>query len=67
LMNANQQADGGRIERKSGGAVIDSASDSLVREALRNQKLLANHTEQLLSLPDDAVVQALHVAKSVAA
>jgi hypothetical protein len=67
ILGANQQADGGRIERKSGGAVIDDAADALVREALRNQKLLANHTEQMLALPDDAVVQALHVAKSVAA
>jgi len=34
---------------------------------LRNQKLLANHTEQMLAMPDDAIVQALRVAKSVAA
>ena len=62
-----RQADGGRIERKSGGSVIDKAADALVSETMRNQKLLANHTEQMLSMPDDAIVQALNVARSVAA
>ena len=62
-----RQADGGRIERKSGGSVIDKAADALVSETMRNQKLLANHTEQMLSMPDDAIVQALNVARSVVA
>jgi hypothetical protein len=56
-----------RMNRKSGGAVIDKAADALVSETMRNQKLLANHTEQMLSMPDDAIVQALNVARSVAA
>jgi len=60
--NANQ-----RPQRASGGSVIDKKADALVSESLRNQKLIANHTEQMLSMPDDAVMQALHVARSVAA
>jgi hypothetical protein len=56
-----------REGRKSGGSVIDKKSDQLINETMRNQKLLANHTEQMLSMPDDAIVQALRVAKSVAA
>lgn len=60
--NANE-----REQRASGGAVIDKAADKLIGETMRNQKLLANHTEQMLAMPDDAVVQALKVAKSIAA
>jgi len=56
-----------RQPRKDGGSVIDKKADALVNESLRNQKLLANHTEQMLAMPDDAIVQALRVAKSVAA
>ena len=56
-----------RQQRASGGSVIDKAADKLVSESMRNQKLLAHHTEQMLSMPDDAIVQALHVARSVAA
>jgi hypothetical protein len=56
-----------RPERKHGGSVIDKKAEALVNESMRNQKLLANHTEQMLSMPDDAIVQALHVAKNVSA
>ena len=56
-----------RLPFASGGSVIDKAADKLVSESMRNQKLLAHHTEQMLSMPDDAIVQALHVARSVAA
>ena len=56
-----------RPERARGGSVIDKKSDQLINETMRNRKLLANHTEQMLSMPDDAIVQALRVAKSVAA
>jgi len=49
-----------------GGSVIEKAADKLIGETMRNQKLLANHTEHMLSMPDDAIVQALHVARSVA-
>ena len=62
-----QKIFGNRVAHKSGGAVIDRAADKLVAETMRNQKMLANHTEQMLSMPDDAIVQALHVARSVAA
>jgi hypothetical protein len=64
---ATQQAEGGRIERKAGGSVIDKAADALISDTMRNQKLLANQTERMLSMPDDAIVQALHVARSVSA
>ena len=56
-----------RLPFASGGSVIDKAADKLVSESMRNQKLLAHHTEQMLSMPVDAIVQALHVARSVAA
>jgi hypothetical protein len=62
-----QNVNGGRPAHKSGGAVIDKAANALVSETMRNQKMLANHTEQMLSMPDDAIVQALNVARSVAA
>jgi hypothetical protein len=55
-----------REQRASGGSVIQKAADKLIGESMRNQKLLANHTEQMLAMPDDAIVQALKVAKSVA-
>lgn len=56
-----------RLERKSGGRVSDTedAASHLVREAERTKNLISNHTERMLSLPDDAVVNALSVAKSV--
>ena len=61
------QADGGRIERARGGSVIDRKADSLINETVRNKKLYSEHTEHMLSMPDDAIVQALKVAKQVAA
>jgi hypothetical protein len=62
-----QQQPNNRSAHKLGGAVIDRAADNLIAETMRNQKMLANHTEQMLSMPDDAIVQALHVARSNAA
>jgi hypothetical protein len=61
-----QQMFGNRPAHKDGGAVIEKAANALVNETMRNQKMLANHTEQMLSMPDDAIVQALNVARSVA-
>jgi len=61
------QALGGRIERATGGSVIDKKADALVNETLRNRKLYSDHTEHMLSMPDDAIVQALNIAKQFAA
>ena len=56
-----------REQRASGGSVLDKKADALVNETMRNQKLNSNHTEHMLSMPDDAIVQALNIAKQVAA
>jgi len=56
-----------RDGRKYGGSVIDKRADSLINETMRNRKLNSDHTEHMLSMPDDAIVQALHIAKQVAA
>jgi hypothetical protein len=61
------QANGGRIERARGGSVIDRKADALINETIRNKKLHSDETEHMLSMPDDAIVQALKVAKQVAA
>jgi hypothetical protein len=50
-----------------GGSVIDKKSDQLINETIRNKKLHSDETEHMLSMPDDAIVQALKVAKQVAA
>jgi hypothetical protein len=55
-----------RPERASGGSVIDKKADALVNETMRNKKLYSDHTEHMLSMPDDAIVQALNIAKQVA-
>jgi hypothetical protein len=56
-----------RPERARGGSVIDRKADALIGETMRNKKLHSDHTEHMLSMPDDAIVQALKVAKQVAA
>jgi len=56
-----------REQRASGGSVIDKKADALVNETMRNKKLYSDHTEHMLSMPDDAIVQALNIAKQVAA
>jgi len=56
-----------RPERARGGSVIDKRADSLINETMRNRKLNSDHTEHMLSMPDDAIVQALNIAKQVAA
>jgi len=50
-------------EGRASGGRISMAADRLVREAMKNQRMIGNHTEQMLSMPDDAIVSALDVAK----
>jgi hypothetical protein len=52
-----------REGRKSGGKVGGLTAESLLRDLKRRQVMLASKTEHMLSLPDDAVVQALDAAK----
>jgi Skp family chaperone for outer membrane proteins len=53
------QNTGGRVERKSGGR-INSPICSEVRQV---RALLSEKTASMLSMPDDAVATALHIAK----
>ena len=64
---ALNQGTSARDGRKYGGSVIDKKADSLINETMRNKKLNSDHTEHMLSMPDDAIVQALNIAKQVAA
>lgn len=56
------QASGGRVGHASGGKVGMTA-EGLLRDLKRRKVMMANKTEQMLALPDDAVVQALDAAK----
>jgi len=56
----NQQADGGRIERASGGKVMDS--QTLVRNAERAKNRINKGTEPLLTVPDEVITKALAIA-----
>lgn len=58
-----QQIREDRAGRKSGGRTTASAAEALLRDLKRRKVMMANKTEQMLSLPDDAVVQALDAAK----
>lgn len=63
--SAGLQANGGRVERKSGGRVgIDHErlADQLVGAAERAKKGISKGTEQLLDLPDDHIAHALELA-----
>jgi hypothetical protein len=64
---ALNQKEPSRDGRKHGGAVIERKAEALINETMRNKKLYSDHTEHMLSMPDDAIVQALKVAKQVAA
>ena len=55
------QASGGRVERKAGGRV---GSSSICAEVNRTRLLLGQKTASMLSMPDDAIVSALHIAKT---
>jgi len=54
-----------RIGRASGGRAGSSVMtpEQLLRDLKRRQVMMRNTTEHMLSLPDDAVVQALDAAK----
>ena len=47
----------------SGGKTGVMTAEGLLRDLKRRKMMMANKTEQMLSLPDDAIVQALDAAK----
>ncbi len=51
---------GGRIGRKAGGRI---KSNSISSEVKRVRALLSEKTASMLSIPDDAIATALHIAK----
>lgn len=55
-----KKAAGGRIGRKSGGRV---GSNPISAEVKKVRALLSHKTASMLSMPDDAVATALHIAK----
>jgi spore germination cell wall hydrolase CwlJ-like protein len=60
------QADGGRIERASGGKVgksIDHLVGRLMKMAKDAKKVSDKRTEPLLNAPDEAIVKALDIAQ----
>jgi hypothetical protein len=57
------RSSGGRVGHKSGGRAGVVSAASLLADLKRRKIMLANRTEHMLSLPDDAVVQALDAAK----
>jgi len=61
LSQTPNQADT-RPNRKAGGRVMRDAI-SLANDAVRTRKAIGGKTEQMLSMPDDAIVSALHTAK----
>jgi len=61
LSQTPSQADT-RPNRKAGGRVMRDAI-SLAQDAVRTRKAIGGKTEQMLSMPDDAIVSALHTAK----
>ena len=67
LLNArvNPPYESEREGRKSGGRAGSQvmSADQLLRDLKRRQVMMRNKTEHMLSLPDDAVVQALDAAK----
>lgn len=58
---ADGQANGGRVERKSGGR---TSTNPISAEVNRVRILLRNKTQHMLSVPDDAVATALNMAKN---
>jgi hypothetical protein len=65
LDEAQQQANGGRTAYKSGGRVKNarSVAEALMREIDQTRKLIGKKTEDILSMPDDAVATALKIAR----
>ena len=65
----DQRAQGGRIDRKTGGKVSDSAKHDRLLGRLMALTEKAKRTEEastkpLLNAPDEAIVHALHVANA---
>jgi len=60
------QANGGRIERKDGGSVIDPEKEAerLIGEVGRIRKQHSTNTRPLLDVPDEAITKALAVANA---
>ena len=60
------QANGGRIERKDGGSVIDPEKEAerLIGEVGKIRKLHSTKTRPLLDVPDEAITKALAVANA---
>lgn len=58
-------AHGGRTAYKSGGRVKNarSVAEALMREIDQTRKLIGKKTEDILSMPDDAVATALKIAR----
>lgn len=58
-------ANGGRIAYKSGGRVKNAraVAQSLLREIDQTRKMIGKKTEDILSMPDDAVATALTIAR----
>ena len=54
------QASGGRVARKAGGRI---KTNPISAEVKRVRTLLSQKTANMLSLPDDAIATALHIAK----
>lgn len=55
-----EQASGGRVARKAGGRI---KTNPISAEVKRVRTLLSQKTANMLSLPDDAIATALHIAK----
>lgn len=62
---AKEQASGGRVAYKSGGRVKSArtVAEALLREIDQTRKMIGKKTEDILSLPDDAVATALKIAR----
>lgn len=65
LDQAQEQANGGRVAYKSGGRVKSAraVAEALMREIDQTRKMIGKKTEDILSLPDDAVATALKIAR----
>lgn len=60
VLETNEQSNGGRVARKSGGRTV---GNSISNEVKRVRALLSEKTASMLSVPDDAIATALHLAK----
>lgn len=58
--NIDGQSSGGRIARKAGGRIKGNPISDEVKQV---RALLAEKTASMLSIPDDAIATALHIAK----